>query len=476
MITSLRIACAIAALAALESAGAVSLSRTGIGQALVYPFYTVDNDQDTLLSVVNPSGTGKAVQVSFLEAYSGRHVLDLVVFLKAHDVWTAAVSADAESGGAVLHTGDTSCTLPAVPATGLAFSSASYDGSLGYPNDGGPVDITRLREGMLDLVVGGDIIAGSPTDLATEHPTASFIGPPGPPPCESLDAARYYDDLTPPIGGIYGSGSVVDVGTGTYYAYNADALADFTRTVLLSRQRNLPPGLKDVNTGSDSNDVESEVSDDAGRPIHLAHNEGADAVTALFMTDAIYNDYIVDPGLGAATDWVITFPTVSAYSDPRSFPTAYYAQPEIRDREEGIATPPCEICGFTSPLTHVVNVVSVSGTASVGDPTDVFGSTLNDTVFLPFGTTGSIRLSVDFQVALFDLPPSDANPGLLVLDPDFDFVRLIGAPVTGFMAYNIINAQAQPGRLANYGGAFAHRATFRCEGPAGECPQPLPTQ
>ena len=476
MQTSSRIVCAIAVLAACGSAGAVSLSRTGVGQALVYPFYTVDNNQDTLISVVNASATGKAVQVSFLEAYSGRHVLDLVVFLKAHDVWTAAASADATSGGAVLHTSDTSCTLPAVPGAGLAFSSASYDGSLGYPNDGGPLDISRVREGMLDLVVGGDIVAGSPTDLATQHRIGFNNGNVVAPDCASLDAVTYFDDLAPPIGGIYGSGAVVDVGIGTYFAYNADALADFTRTVLLTRTQGSPPGLKDVNSGNGPNNVDSEVFGDDGRPIHLRHNYATDAIASVFITDAIYNDYIVDPGLGAATDWVVTFPTASAYNDPRSFPPAYAALPNIRDREEGFVPVPCDSCFIETNLTNVVNVVAISDEAyNPGTPTGVFGSTLNNTEWLPYGNAGSIRLSFDFDIQQFDLPPRPANFGLDVLDADSNSVRLIGVPATGFMVYNIINAQAQPGRLANYGGAFAHRATFTCQGPASECPEAIPT-
>ena len=36
---------------------------------------------------------------------------------------------------------------------------------------------------------------------------------------------------------------------------------------------------------------------------------------------------------------------------------------------------------------------------------------------------------------------------------------MYGLPAIGFMAYNIVNAQAQPGLLANYGGTFSQRAT-----------------
>ena len=44
-----------------------------------------------------------------------------------------------------------------------------------------------------------------------------------------------------------------------------------------------------------------------------------------------------------------------------------------------------------------------------------------------------------------------------------------GLPATGFMVYNIINSNAQPGKLANYSGLFPHRASLSCSGNARGC-------
>ncbi len=41
-----------------HSAGAVSLNPRGVGQALIYPYYTVNKNQDTLVSIVNTSDVG----------------------------------------------------------------------------------------------------------------------------------------------------------------------------------------------------------------------------------------------------------------------------------------------------------------------------------------------------------------------------------------------------------------------------------
>ena len=88
------------------TANAVYLNARGMGQVLLYPYYTVNAHQNTLISVVNASGTGKVVHVRFREGYNGRDVLDFNVYLSTYDVWTAAVfdlsDAGVDSNGAAI--------------------------------------------------------------------------------------------------------------------------------------------------------------------------------------------------------------------------------------------------------------------------------------------------------------------------------------------------------------------------------------
>ena len=86
-------------------ANAVDLNPDGLGQVLIYPYYTVNIGQDTLFSVVNTDPiNGKAVKVRFLEGYNSREVLDFNLYLSPNDVWTARVSQTADDGGgAVSH-------------------------------------------------------------------------------------------------------------------------------------------------------------------------------------------------------------------------------------------------------------------------------------------------------------------------------------------------------------------------------------
>src|SRR5450432_4672902 len=90
---------AIAGVAGIANmASAVNLNPDGLGQVLLYPYYTVNSGQNTLLSVVNTTAIGKAVKVRFLEGYNSREVLDFNLFLSPFDVWTAEVFSLSDAG------------------------------------------------------------------------------------------------------------------------------------------------------------------------------------------------------------------------------------------------------------------------------------------------------------------------------------------------------------------------------------------
>src|SRR2546423_639693 len=92
-------------------AQAVNVNADGRGQVLIYPYYTtradsLGNAYATLISVVNPSPTPRAVKVRFLEGRNARPVLDFSLYLSPFDVWTAAILPDLEAGGAKIGTLD----------------------------------------------------------------------------------------------------------------------------------------------------------------------------------------------------------------------------------------------------------------------------------------------------------------------------------------------------------------------------------
>lgn len=487
------------ACAAGTHAQAVMLDPRGLGQVLVFPYYTVNTGQDTLLSIVNASDVGKAVKVAFREGYNGRETLAFTLFLAPHDAWTGAVSAidDGQASGARLASPDRSCVTTGWPA---AFSTTAFAGNAA---DGGPTTADRTREGMLEVIALGDVVAGSATDVAITPPQT---GQPdaGTPRCNL--PANVAADLVAPTSGLFGSGAIANVGEGTFYAYAADALSGFTDEVLLApSSRTGAAELADARSGASQfpNGAIATVFDANGEPLGIDYKRGIDAVSAVFMADALYNDFLVADGLGANTDWIITFPTKQFYVDSRLYPsrtllpfeglfeasgpsqgsafTEFSAMdvfdpdgnPGWREDFRDCHPAPFESCPYPGGwFPYQVNTLAFlpPGLASsavfgsrlaVGPIFDRFGYTTFDV--LPISDSGWLKLSL---YSSRSAAPHVLSDGIA---PDGAYIMIRGLPVTGFMAYNIVNAQAAPNRLANYGGTFRHRSHWSCIGAQASC-------
>ncbi len=488
-----------------SSVRAVALNPRGIGSVLLYPYYTVNRGQDTLVSLVNTADTAKLARVRFLEGYNGRTVLETYVFLSAHDVWTAVVAQVADDGGAKLVSSDRTCTYPVLTPEREAFVSSDYDGVALHSGDTGPTSITRTREGSIEIIEAADIVPGSTAEAAITHvqdgtpgggvPPCHFAGGPGSQPVPIAD-------LAPPTGGLFGSASIVDIAQGTFFAYDATALADFTDRVLVTDFRE--PGeatLADAHSSESNRTARAHLPEDHD-VLAVDFDEGIDAVTALFMSETLSNDLTTVASLGANTDWVVGFPTKRFYVDERLSPNArepfletfgehvQYDNSRIRgvsrigiqayiyDRDELMTTTrDQEQCGFICPvqpplyLSYQTNVIAfgADGTAS-NTPSRVLGSVLS--LYYRAGYGQPPRPDAGWMLLdITTLDPFGLDNGI---NEAGEAVYQFGMPAIGFMAYNIVNANAQPGVLGNYGGAFAHRATT-CRNTDGmPCFLPLP--
>jgi hypothetical protein len=298
------------------------------------------------------------------------------------------------------------------------------------------------------------------------------------------------EDLVAPTGGLAGTGAIANVGEGTFYTYVADALVGFAHAPLRGPVSDPDEPHLGSAQSQPPHGVIATVLDGNGEPLQIDYARGIDAVSAVFMADAIYNDFLVADALGANTDWIITFPTKQFYVDKVLYPatvTRPFSQPftegqsrlelveDLYDREAyylsiphcGIDYPTC--IAYGARRGYQVNVLAfmppdvaesgVFGSKLVSTP--LFGSD-SDVDAWPGPEAGWMKLS---------LAPGDDDAHVLAGGTTLEGadVRVHGLPVTGFMAYNIINANAAPGRLANYGGTFRHRTHWSCVGDVAPC-------
>ncbi len=372
---------------------AVNINPDGLGQVLIYPYYTVRDGNDTLVSVVNTTQDVKAVKVRFLEGENSREVLDFNLYLSQFDVWTAAIF---ENGtGASVVTADNSCTVPIgnLRTEGEPFRTFRF-------NDTGGTTADRTREGHLEIIEMGVV-----SDTANgAWATAATHGSDGvPASCATLNASwnggvwdgSPSDGLSAPEGGLFGGASIINVAGGTDAAYNARAIDAFRETEAHSGPGDETPSLASANwnpdTGVGNPPVRSIVFDN-GSVVTSDWLTPIDAVSAVFMHDQIMNEYVLDEATLSGTDWVVTFPTKRFYVDPAfgggdrppfttTFPDDGVACEPVSlrfwDREEQTTTGEIDF----SPLPpQGSNVLCYETNVVTFDNSDVLGSHLSENV------------------------------------------------------------------------------------------------
>ena len=326
------------------SAQAVNINPDGLGQVLIYPYYTVNGGNNTLLSVVNTTGDAKAVKVRFMEGENTREVLDFNLYLSAYDVWTAAIYDDA--GTPTLATNDTSCTVPYIYGNGgtqafLPYAMIDKDPEVAD-------DISRTAEGHFEMIEMGTMIDEESEILDDSvTPPVSFVPPKFGPTNGSAVAATHdatgtpadcahlvdawtqtdsldpltkgywlqdsFTDMEAPSGGLFGGAAVINVSDGTLYSYDAKAINGFASSVAADDDLHQEPGtvFPSLNSGDDHNGI---VFLDDGTILQSGWlNRGVDAVSFVFMHDNVLNEYTTEAAIAGATEWVITFPTKHFY-------------------------------------------------------------------------------------------------------------------------------------------------------------------
>ena len=474
----------VGALGVTGAADAVNVNPNGLGQALIYPYYTTNSDgagnaYNSLLSVVNTTNSAKAVKVRFLEGKNSREVLDFNLFLSKYDVWTAAII-PLTNGGAGVTTFDKSCTIPdnsflTFPNI-VEFVNFAYVGS---SDDKGGAGLDRTKEGYVEIIEMATYQTFTSTSIAVTH-----VG--GVPDCGakfSFSDAQAATDASSASGGLFGGISLINVGAGTDYTEDAVALQRFNRGPLYQPAGSVSPQL------TDSNPKTSVVFAAEPNKFFFPSDLGvyisqwptslfnpADPVSAVLMHDRVMNEFVLDAGTKSGTDWVLTFPTKRFYvnvgtgSAPKLFQRNFNATAgacddvllNIYDREERTTSTPVtfspppptsttSICWEANIITF--NNSNVLASKNVSNINTGFENGWLKLGFArstssPFHTLGNVTNTTHI------FGPTFISTGLTK--------TYLGLPVVGFAVQSFTNGTLVVGGanvLANYGGNFVQKAT-----------------
>jgi hypothetical protein len=309
---------ALAATGMLGAAGvaqAVNVSENGLGNVLIYPYYTVNKDingnsYNTLMSVVNTTSSTKAIKVRFREGKNSVEVLDFNVFLSPFDVWTASITPSAAGGGHIA-TSDKSCTIPTFPAGGTDFRTSEFEST-----DNG---VARTAEGYFEVF-----------EMAT-YPLASLIGIAskhvnGVPPCGApINDTTATTTAQPPQGGLFGGVVILSPAGGGAFSQNATALANFSTAANYQSTGSDRPNYSDAFPPI-SNVITGGLLYQSDWTGVTSPSEGDNAVTAVLLADRVTNEYALDAGSKSQTTWIMTFPTKYAYVNGTAAPIAPFTQ------------------------------------------------------------------------------------------------------------------------------------------------------
>jgi hypothetical protein len=462
----------VSALGVTGAAQAVNLNPDGLGQVLIYPYYTTradagGNAYTSLLSVVNTTSSAKAVKVRFLEGKNSREVLDFNLFLSKHDVWTAAIL-PSTTGGALVGTLDKSCTLPPIPAGGQNFVNFAYTGG---NSDKGGTSLDRTKEGYVEIIEMATFTTSSTTSQIVTH----VGGVPGQNGyvCDDLTDAQAASDATSVQGGIFGGMTLINVNQFTDFTEDAVALDNYVQNGanIYSSPASIQPDLQQAFPP-----VSQVLANSAVYTSSWTFGT-ADPVSAVLMHSNVMNEFVLDAGTKSGTDWVVTFPTKRYYVNvgtgnaPKLFQRNFNQTDgscddvslNIYDREErttstpvGFSPPPPtqtnSICWEANVVTfNNSNVLASVNTANI--PTTFQNGWLN--MGFPTGITGALatvhELINTTNTLITDIGSSTSSGNT---------VTYIGLPVVGFAVQTFSNGTLSVGGvnvLSNYGGNFVHK-------------------
>ncbi len=465
------------ALGTVPDARAVRLDTDGVGQALIYPYYTAQssgpNPLNTYVSIVNHAADTKALRVRFRDGRMGAETLSFNLFLSPNDAWTGAI-VPSGSAGTTLATTDSSCVDPPFSgnilgaATTVDFRNAAYSGA---NDDGAGAGLDRTREGFLEVLEMATLAGASAQAVA--HNAAGLTTN-----CRAM-VGNAAPALAPPTGGISGTFTLINVANGMDFSGNADALADLGTRAYFRVAGDPYPDLNALEI-----DTVSALSVN-GNMYRATWARSVDAITAVLMRSQWQGEYVLDTATASQTDFVVTFPTRRFYVSGSTMASPFSggsgwardcgasASPtrgdviEVSplDREAvSLAHTVGGARGATEAFCGVANVFSVERGGTAGGPfvpSDVLGSTnggfSSGSLHVPDGTQDGWLAMVPTRTQRFVSGGTSTRMNVLSGATTSGSHSFVGLPVVGFTVRTFRNGTLDCGGVScqgNYGSAF----------------------
>lgn len=453
------LASVVAGLGLVGSAHAVHVNPDGLGQVLLYPYYTVQDGYDTYVHVVNTTDSAKAVKVRFLEGKNSQEVLDFNLYLSAKDEWTGVITRT--ENGAQIGSQDTSCIAPRQLTTPEPFRTVKF--AKDSVNSAG-----RTREGYLEIIEMGDLptddLAGKDYSVADAATHVNGV----PLDCAAVRKWANNSDSLTATGGLYGFNTLINVQAGMSTTVDAVALDDF----YLENQGGHTPTASETPSLNSASGIAHILN--GAQVIEAAFDEPEDSVSAVLARTNVMNDYVVGLDFDALTDWVVTFPTKRFYvqeefddedelTNTRTLFTERWDRTESRscdkigityyDREEGSEVGEDDFSpapeASEAALCNEVNTISIVETGGEGG---LLGATF---------TNAQIELASGFNAGWMNIYfNSEKSLEGLAGESELGDVTVKGLPVIGFAFTSFHNGTLEVDGvnvLSSYGGSAVHK-------------------
>ncbi len=277
-----------------SSISAVMLSSDKRGQVLIFPYFGTLGGNTTAITISSQSSGSKALKVHFRDR-QGEAVLSFNLYLEDNGSWVAGLGQ--VNGETHLSLPDTSCISPDL-------------------NDGSGSVVVPATSGYLEVIEMGTIIDLDILRLIEE------------PDCEALNAlwaenGQWLDDpsfgLGPPVGGVRGSASLINVGHGTMYSFVATALSAFSDIQQHTAPGELLPNLTSAHDAGTEANATISVLCINGECIEDTWERPVDAVAATLLSRRLSGEFSIEPNIGGSTEVILTFPLQKFYFDENNF-------------------------------------------------------------------------------------------------------------------------------------------------------------